>query len=265
MREESTSINISSQPTHSEPNFPAHSIPQWKFPKDGNEKDKYKQDKPAAQYRQEALSKDVLSVNAGCEYLFCTENMDEEESSGHLALMPASTQSQTSKTPRETLHLEEGDTSGGSKKDELLSEQIKLNDIKYDLNDSSSQTRKTVQGSTVIFSEESSYYKSSGEVAVPPSLSQASNLTITPSLVSSHTITETPMDHEAREGSTPSPWSSVQNTESDPMQPCPPLLQSIDCLPTFISQRPPDLPTTMGKLALSNTWNVSNTAHHEHR
>lgn len=189
--------------------------------------------------------------------------MDEAEFSGHLALKTASTQSQTSKGPRETPHLEEGDTSilctsEGLKKDELPSEQIKLKHIKYDQNDFSEQTR-------MVFLEESSYYRSSGEVAVPPPQSQDSNLTISHSLVCSHTATQTPGDHEAREASIPSPQSSDLNTESDPMQPCPLLVQSMDCLPTFTSHRPPNIPTTMGKLPLSNTWNVSNTPQYENR
>lgn len=266
---ESTSVNNRCQPTHSEPNFPGQCVSQWKCSKDGDEKDKYKQDKAAAQDIQDALTKDVQSVHAGPEYLFCTETKDGEESSGRLALITTSTQSQTPKAPRETLHLEEGstlETSGGLNKNKLQSEQMKLNDVKHDLmNDSSSQTRMTLQGSTVIFSEESSYYRSSGEVVVPPPTSQASNLTFNPSQVCTHAITETPGDREAREGSAPSPWSSVQNSESDPTQPCPPSVQSIDCLPTFTSQRPQDLPTTMGKRAVSNTWNTTNTTQYEYR
>lgn len=224
-----TICSVRGELSHSEP----HSIPQQKFPKDEIEKDKYKQDEPAPQYRQDEFSKDV------CEYLFCPENMEGEESSPH----------------REERDV---DTSG-LKNYVLTSEQIKLNYLKYGLNDSSSQTRMNLQGSTVMLSEESYYCRSSGEASVPPVLNQASNLTVSPFLVYSHTVSETPMDHEAGEGLTPSPRSSIQNTKSDPMQ------QFVDCLPTFTSQRPPDLPTTTGKLAPSNTWSVSNTAQWENR
>ncbi|XP_026234121.1 uncharacterized protein plekhg2 isoform X3 [Anabas testudineus] len=242
VREESTSVNISSQSTCSEPNFPAHSIPQWKYPKDGDEKDKYKQDKPAVQYIQEALTKDVQSFHAGPEYMFCTEARNE-----HLALMTVPAQNQDSKTPRQTPHLEEEGTmnlerSGGWGKDELTSEQTKMNDKKCDLTDSSLQTRMTLQGSAVIFSEES-YYRSLDEVAGPPPLNQDSNLTFNPSLVPIPTG-----DYEAKEGSAPSPWSSCENSESSPTQSCPVLGQSIDCLPILT-----DLSTTTDKQALSNT------------
>ncbi|XP_068587373.1 uncharacterized protein plekhg2 [Cebidichthys violaceus] len=68
--------------------------------------------------------------------------------------------------------------------------------------ESSSQTRMLLLGSSVIFTEEMSYYGSSGE----------------PGRLSTHTVTET-----------------------------------ADCLPTFTSRRPEDLPATTGRWALSNT------------
>ncbi|XP_067363214.1 mucin-2-like isoform X2 [Channa argus] len=63
--EESTCHNISSQPTHSEPHCSAHSIPQWIFSKDGDEKDHDKWNKPAAQCTHDSLTKSVKSVYAG--------------------------------------------------------------------------------------------------------------------------------------------------------------------------------------------------------
>ncbi|KAK9520403.1 hypothetical protein VZT92_020293 [Zoarces viviparus] len=69
--------------------------------------------------------------------------------------------------------------------------------------ESSSQTRMLLLGSSVIFTEETSYYGSSGE----------------PGRLSTHTVTET-----------------------------------AECLPTFTSRRPEDLPATTGRRALSNTW-----------
>lgn len=278
VRECSTSVNIISQPlvpAHSEPNLSAHSIPQWEISKDGDEADKYKQDIPAAKYIQEKnaseciistgntdkyiLTKNVQRVHAGHEYLVCPGPMDGEASPRELVLM-ASTEYHRSTMPhqglarerlqRETLHLaEEGTTttlvdSAEPKKDEPPSEQMKSNDTK---NDSSSQTRMILQGSAVIFTEEPPYYRSSGEVDVLPHLSEPSHLTFDPSKVYSHTVTESPEDH------IPSPWSSVQNSVSNPTRPRPPSVQSIDCLPTFTSQRPQDLPTAMGKRALSNT------------
>ncbi|XP_074497072.1 uncharacterized protein LOC141771067 [Sebastes fasciatus] len=256
VREDSTSVNIISQPAHPEPNLSAHSIPRWEMSKDGNEQDRNEQDKPASQCIQDApeytiippglssdkdvLTKDVQSVHAEPEYSVCTGPMD-----GELVLMVASTQSRAptesnrstmphpglagEQSHRETLYPAEGGdaatatpgVSGGSKKD-----------------DSSSQTRMIVQGSAVVFTEETPYYRSSGERGVP------SHMTF------SHTVTETPEDQKTR---APSPWSSVQNSESHPTRPRPPSAQSIDCLPTFTSQRPQDLPTTTGKRALSNT------------
>lgn len=292
VREELTSVNIITPPAYSEPNLSAHSIPEWEISKDGDEWDKYKQDIPAAQYIQDkylpedniftghtdnkdTLTKDGKSAHAGPEYLICAGPMDGEASPGEMVLMVASTQSQApteyhrSTMPHpglageqpqsETLYLAEGGattlgSSGGPKKDEPPSE--------YDLNDSSSQTRMILQGSTVIFTEEPPYYRSSGEPVAPPPLSQPSHMTFDPSRVFSHTVRETPEEHKAR---APSPCSSTQSSKSNLIQPHPPSAQSVDVLPTFTSQRPPDLPTTMGKRAMSTTRNVNNISPYEHR
>lgn len=200
-----SSVNIITQPAHSEHNLSAHSIPQWSISKDGDEQDKYKQDIPAAQYIQDkyvpeykmstrhidnkdTLTKDVQSVHAGPEYLVCRRPMDGEASPGELVQMVASTQSQApTESHRSTMHH--------------------------------------------------------------------------PGLAGEQAQRETPEDHKAREGVAPCLWSLVQNSESN----LTPSLQSIDFLPTFTSQRPPDLPTTMGKRALSNTRNVNNNAPYDHR
>lgn len=42
-------------------------------------------------------------------------------------------------------------------------------------------------------------------------------------------------------------------------------VQSVDCLPTFTSQRPPDLPSAVGEQTQVNSWNVSNIQPNTHR
>ncbi|XP_035535561.1 uncharacterized protein plekhg2 [Morone saxatilis] len=296
VREDSTSVNIITQPAHSESNLFAHSIPQWEISKDGDEHDKYKQDIPAAhdiqdkvvsEYnistghtdKKDTLIKDVQSVHAGTEYLVCTGPMDGAATPGELVLMVAAIQSQApteshrsamphpglagEQVHEETLYVVDGGATTSGKKDEPPNEQTKLNETKNDLNYSSSQPRMILQGSAVIFSGDPACYKSPGELVVPPTLNQPSHMTFDPSQVSSHTVTETPEDQKARGRAAPTPWSSAQN--SNLTQPRPPSVQSVDCLPTFTSQRPPDLPTTMGKWALSNTRNTNNTSPCEHR
>lgn len=273
IREDSTSINIIAQPAQSEPNLFSHSIPQWNISTNGDKQNKYKQDIPAAQYIQEIKSiqhNKSESAHAGPEYLVCTGPRGGEGTTGELVLMVASTQNQAPNTgltreeaQKEALHLGEGGlttlvTSGGPETDKPPSEQMMLNETKYDLNDSSSQTRMFLQGSTVVFSDEPLNYGSSGKLVVPLAQSQPSQMTFDPSQGSSHTVTETPDVQKAREGAAPSPWSSVKSPESNPVQP-------MDCLPTFTSQRPPDLPTTMGKRAVSNTWNINNTTPYDYR
>lgn len=240
--EESTSVNISTQPAHSEPNRSPCSIPQWEISKDGDE-----QGIPAAQDEHEhklstgnADSKDVQSVHAGPEYSVYTGPMD----GGELMPMVPHKHNQAPTEPHPglvgeqahgtTLYLLEGGTttpgaSGGPKRDERPCEQMKLNKTKTDGNASSSQTSLIQQGPTVIFTDGP--------------------------LVSGHTVTETPENHIA--GAHASPWSWAQKSEPHQTKSRPSLVQSVDFLPTFTSQRPPDLPTTMGKRALSNTRNSS--------
>lgn len=210
----------------------------------------------------------MQSVRAEPEYSLCRETMDGEASPEELVLIVACTQSQSPTEyhspmvphPGEQAHLEEG-ISREPNKEEPQSDQINLSETKCDSDNSSSQTRMFLQGSAVIFSEEAPYLKSSREQVIQAPLSPPLHLTFDTSQVSSHAISETLDDHKAREGAALSPWSS----EPNPTQQCSPSVQSVDCLPTFTSQRPPDLPSTMGKWALSNTWNVSNTTPYEYR
>ncbi|XP_047191421.1 mucin-12 isoform X3 [Scophthalmus maximus] len=261
VREDTTPVNIMTQPAQKyNPDTPAthdKGIPEYDIStghKDNND------------------TKDVQSPDAEPEYLVCTKNMD-----GELVLVVASTQNQPpAESPRsmvpfpgEQTQLEEGGsttlgTFGGPKKHELTSDQMKSKETKYDLN-SSAQTRMMLKGSMLIFSEEPSYHRSSRELVNPPPLSQPLHLNFDPALASSHAITETPEGRKEREGAAPSPWPSVQYPASTPPEPRPPSVQSVDCLPTFTSQRPPDLPTAMGEQASSNPWNVNITTPHDYR
>ncbi|XP_069017073.1 mucin-2 [Embiotoca jacksoni] len=231
--EESTSVNITAQPAHSDPSLSAPSSLKWN---DKNEKDKTKQDEPAAmctpekpEYNIYMEHTDDKNVCAGPED---SEITNGEASTGELA--PSEDRRSTKVHPglrgepaqRETLRLAKGDTtaSGRPKNDEPPSETLK-----FDLNDSS------------------------GETVISPTPSQPSQVTFEPSQVYCHTETE-----EAP----PSLRSSGQNSESNPTQRRPP---SVDCLPTFTSQKPPDLPTTLGKHAPSNACNVNSANEWNHR
>lgn len=231
---------MSSQPTHSDLNVSAHCTPQRTFSKDDDKSDPYKQEIPATQYIQK-LTKDVRSVHAGPEHLVCIEFTDGEESLGQLAqIFPTEYYSCTVPRPKMTLHPDKGcmstlGASGGPKEAELLSEQMKLKC------DASSQTRLTLQGTNLIFSEETPLCRSSGELVVQSLLSQPSNLNFEPPQGSSHTLTDTLNHHKAGEG------SSDQNSCSDPIQPCPHLMQPVDRLPTFTSQKSLDVRSAMGK------------------
>ena len=241
--------------------------------------DKYNQDTPATQDKEtpeckvptghldneDSLTKDVPSLHTGPEHLVCTKNMAREASPGELALGVASIQSQSpaedhssmvphqgEQPPLQEEHCTSPGTSGGPKIDELPSNQMKSNETNNALN-SSSQSRMILQGSTLIFSEEPACSRASRELVIPAPLRQPLHLTFDPSVASSHAFTETQEDRKAAgAGAAPSPWRS-------------PSVPSVDRLPTFTSQRPPDLPTTMGEQAPSNSWNVSSNAPCEYR
>ncbi|XP_027136068.1 mucin-12 isoform X2 [Larimichthys crocea] len=224
-----TSVNIITQPAHSKLNLSAQRQ------QDGDE-----QDFPDAQDKHDyktstglRLTKDVQSAHALPEYVVCTGPVDGEPSPGDLVLMVAPTEDYRSTMPH-------GGGATTQKKDGRPTEEM---------NESPSQPKMIVQGSKVIFTEEPTYYSASREPGHP------SHMTFDPSQVSTRTVAETPEDHKAR-----GLRSSVQTSEPNLTQPCPPLVQS-DFLPTFTSQRPPDLPTATGRQAL----NVSDTSPYEHR
>ncbi|KAM7398799.1 hypothetical protein PAMP_018109 [Pampus punctatissimus] len=261
---EDSAVNIPAQSVCSQPNLSAHSKPYWDIYKDEDEQSIYKQDMLCLQDKDSTQHNESESVHAGPEYLVCTGPRGGEGIPGEPVVMVAPTQNSgltREEAQREALHLQEGglttlDASGESEKDESLGEQVMLTETKYDLNNLSSQTRMFLQDSTV----EPPNYGSSGKPVVPPAPSQPSHMTFDPSQGSSHTVSENPGGHKEREEAVPSP--SVQSSESNPAQPHPLLLQPIDCLPTFTSQRPPDLPTT--KSVLSNTWNSNNTTPYDY-
>uniref|UniRef100_UPI0037E76E8A mucin-4 isoform X2 n=1 Tax=Semicossyphus pulcher TaxID=241346 RepID=UPI0037E76E8A len=224
---ESTSVNIITQQALYEPSLSAQSTPQWGISNNTNELEKYKQDLPAARVP---------------EYKSTGHNDNEDMLTKGVHSVNAGPEYLVSTGPVD------GEASPRS--------QIKFNETQCVLIDSSSQPRMTLQGSRVNLTEEPPYYRSSGERALQPPQSQPSHMTFEPSILS-HTITET-----EKGGGSPNPLSSAQNSESNPTQPWPPSVQSIDCLPTFTSQRPPDLPTATGNQALSR--NVRSTSPSEH-
>ncbi|KAG7224445.1 hypothetical protein INR49_015075, partial [Caranx melampygus] len=218
---------------------------------------KYKQAIPEHMDNRDYLTKDDQGAHAEPEDLICTKSMEEVVSPGECVLSVVLTQSQSPTEfhssmvpqPEGQSHLEEGGSttqapSGGPKQQELQGNQMKLHATNCDLN-SSSQTKMIVQSSAVIFSEEPPYHRSPKN--------QPLHLTFDPSQ-----MVITSENPEAGEGAAPCPGLSP-----NPSQPHSPSVQSGDCLPTFTSQRPPELPTMMGKQVPSNAWNV--TSSYEYR
>lgn len=211
------------------PNLTAHSIPPCNMSKDGDEQNRNKHDMPDVQHIQEKPS--------------TTQHNESESESVHagpeylvctgegtppeVVLMVASTQNQVQNPGLTGEEPQREALHLGEEGLASLRPSGGKDEPKYD---SSSQTRMFVRGSTVVFSDE----------PPPPNYGSSQG--------SSRTVTE------KREGATPSPL--VQS---------PPLVQAMDCLPTFTNQRPPDLAATMGKRALSNTWNTSNTTSYDCR
>nr|XP_020514002.1 uncharacterized protein LOC110002689 isoform X2 [Labrus bergylta] len=279
----STSVNIICNPVQSGPSLSDHYISQLGFSKEEKKQDKNKSNMPAAdvlEYKfsmehsdgKDILNKSVQSFHTGPEYLVCPRTEDEEEYPGQLVAVVASTQNQVltdqgvvcGKAWTETVNLLEDcattlGPSGGPKKDQNLTTQTELNEKICYLNDYSSQTRMTPQGSTITFTEQPHHHIYSGEVAVPPPLCQPLHKTSEPSHIFSHTLRETAEDHTAKGREAPNLWSLTHNPVSPP-----PCVQSFDSLPTFTSQRPPAQSTTLGDQAVSITRNVKNPSPYEH-
>lgn len=281
------SINTIGKATESERNLPFHT-PQWNMSKEGEEHCNYKEDVPAMQCIQDkyvpeydvfmqndeskVVQSDNLPFHAGDGYRASKLFTDREPSPEGILQRAESTQGQTptdqssfilqnpdvakEETQVEAVHP--GDrgttvliTSVRPKIDEPQSNQITLNEKKNDLCDSKSQDRICLQDSEEV-------YGPTNHAASAVSLKQLSYMTFDSLQQGScHKVTDHLQCHKAKEGATPSPEEFVQSLDSTPSQPCP---LSLGYLPVFTSQRPPDLPTTMGKRRLSKTWNVRDTA-----
>ncbi|XP_029923211.1 mucin-5AC-like isoform X3 [Myripristis murdjan] len=212
------------------------------------------------------------SIHAGPEYKISAGHRE-----GEVVLMVVSAQSQapteyhsaTVSDPGlsrdEAPYLGEGGVmapriSGGPQKVEPPKEEMKFSETEGHELDSLSERKMSLRGSTIC-SEEPLNYESSGALRLPPTqpLPMTSDLP-----AACHTVTEAPEGYKAREELSMScPWSSLCSPDSIASA-RPPSVQSVDCLPTFTSQRPADLPTAMGKRALSNTWNVTNTTSYDY-
>ncbi|XP_024133068.1 serine/arginine repetitive matrix protein 2 isoform X3 [Oryzias melastigma] len=90
-----------------------------------------------------------------------------------------------------------------------------------------------------------------GDKVHPSPLSPPSPVTSDPS--QPHCLQETVQDPDEA----PSPWTVAPTSES--IQPRPP---AVDCLPTFTSQRPTDLPATLSRRASSDRWNAAAVCDH---
>ncbi|XP_071387927.1 serine-rich adhesin for platelets-like isoform X2 [Centroberyx affinis] len=276
IREDSTSVSIVTQSAHCGPNLSAHNGLEWMI--SGDEQDNYMQDIQDAQDLQDIQFVQDMQDIQGPEYKFSTGLGDGEANSGEVVLMVVSTQTQAptenqssmvldpglpgDEAQREAPYLGEGGgtapgVSGGPKKVEPQKEEMKWNGTEGNEVESLSQTKMSLQGSTLIFSEEPRNYESSGASALPQPPTQSPHMTYDLP-VAGQTVTE------VREGVVSSPWSSVRSPDPNPTSSRPLSVQSMDCLPTFTSQRPADLPAAMGKRALSNAWNANNTTPYDH-
>ncbi|KAF3848192.1 hypothetical protein F7725_021220 [Dissostichus mawsoni] len=146
------------------------------------------QDLPAVQYIQD---QPIYTGRADDTLTKEVPSVHETPEYGELSTAEPSPGPAGDQAQKETLFLAEGESdnlgvSGGPK-----------NDGKPD---SSSNTRMVLQGEK-------------------PHYGQHSHVTFEPSQVSGHRVTETSEDHRAGAGA-PSPWSSCQNAESNPVDPC---------------------------------------------
>ncbi|XP_029374353.1 uncharacterized protein plekhg2 isoform X2 [Echeneis naucrates] len=211
VREDSTSADIITQSAH-----------------------KYKQDIskrhiPECMDNKDTLSKVVQSSHTAPEY------MDGDPSPGELELTVTTMQWQS--PPEYQSSVVHPGQQSQLEKDELQTEQIKGNKTKFDLN-YSFQSRMTVQGSAVIFSEGISDCRSSREQVISPELNESLPPTFEAFQVSSCSKAENP---DRKEGA-----ASSSGPSPSPSQPRPPSAQTGDCQLPFISQRPTDVPTTIG-------------------
>ncbi|XP_039478593.1 mucin-5AC isoform X1 [Oreochromis aureus] len=226
---------IITQPASSEPRLCAEHC--RKLTKDGDNQDNDKQNAAAEQCiktrvehsstdNKDTLSKDV-NVYTAPEFSVCTGNANADTSSGKCN-SSARPHSGPSREQRET---EECSTVLRNQRPQNTSAEEQSND----------------EGSAGRFGE----CRLLGELPVQPSQSLPLLIASGPSHVSCHPLTETPGHHSLRENE-PSP--------SNPTQP-----PCEDHLPTFTSQRSPDLLTTLGKRASSDPWNVNSMPEGDHR
>ncbi|KAF7650690.1 hypothetical protein LDENG_00121720 [Lucifuga dentata] len=261
VREDSASVTILTQSTHCGLNLPADRGQQWLVSEAGDGQEKYKHNIQDVHHVQQQgqeyelstrnnnnADKSTRSVHTEPECIISSSATEES------VLMVVSAQTQAPKEYQNSmvLHpdLSTEEVSGGPKEDKPTRVQMKLNSSN---DDDSSSSRMFLQDSSVIFSGETLHYESSREPANYPV-----HVTFDHQQVYSHAGTE------ARDRPAPSTWSQVQSPDPNPTPPCPTSVQSVDCLPTFTSQRPADLLMAMGKRVLSNSWNTNTTSPYDH-
>lgn len=216
---------------------------------------------------------DMQDIQAGPEYKLSTGSRDREEAVGEVVVMMISSQNQASADyqscmlvdpglARDTVQREapyQGQTGSGAlgvsegpKKFES-SEGEMLHGAE---GDSSSQAKMCPHDSTAVPLKQMPDNELPEAPLRPQSPRQPLPVNVDP-IPTSQTVGETTEGSKCREVVPPHPWSSDQIPAPTPP---PPLVQSMDCLPTFTSQRPANLPTTMSRWALSNAWSATDTA-----
>lgn len=163
--------------------------------------------------------KGKCSINAGVESLDHSELNSEEASPGELTLLLAPKQRQALIEPHRGFAAEQAH--------EATPYLLEGGTTIMEPSAASSQTSLAIYSSTVILRDGS--------------------------LVSDLGVTEMPGNHTA--GGDSSPWSLAQKSESDQTKLHPSSGQSVDVLLPFTSQRPKELPTTMGNTRNINTGN----------
>ncbi|KAM4627696.1 uncharacterized protein ACJ7VT_002650 [Polymixia lowei] len=291
IREDSTSITPVSHPTHSGPNLSAHDGTQWTSTGDTanrDEQDQHVKDiqfiqdiqdiqgptyklSTGAQQNVDTSTKDgqdsqcIQSIKAGPEYMMCAGSRDEEAKPGETVVMVVSTQTQAPTEYRSSAVLDPGlardeahgeapyhgeggytalGLSGGPKKDKSPKEDMMQNETE---DDSSLQTK------TYLCDSATAKYEPTQAPGLPQPHSDPSHVTFDLA-AACQTVAEAPEGSDAERGgmeSSPFPSAGGQDPNPTPPPSRPLSVQSVDCLPTFTSQRPADLPATMGKRALS--------------
>lgn len=213
-------MKTSTQPAQSQENLSVFTTQQWEICKERNEQGIAIADGENGLKLSTASAdrKGKCSINAGAESLDHSEPNSEEASPEELTLLLAPKQRQALIEPHRGFAAEQ----------------------------THEATPYLLEGGTTIM-------EPSGASSQTSLIHSSTMILRDGPLVSDLGVTETPGNHTA--GGDSSPWLLAQKSESDQTKLHSSSEQSVDILPTFTSQRPQELPTTMGNTRNINTGN----------